>query len=303
MSRRPDLLPKDPGGEGWLGAVIAVLCFIACLAAVSALAADRAAHGWSGRLRAEATVQVRPRVDETGDAAAARAAETLAGVAGVEEAQALDREAAEALLRPWMGEAVLEDLPLPHLVTVRLSPEAPASAQTLGEALAEAGLDASVDDHSLWRGEVERSAMALTGLALAAFALTALAAGAAIAYATRAGLAARRREIETLSLSGASEGQIAWLFQRRFGWLAARAGAAGGAAAAAVLAIARLAGGDGGLSPALPLVWGDLALISLSPALAASVALVAAWLAARRALDTAWANPPRSVSAGDRSMK
>ncbi|MEH6664723.1 MAG: FtsX-like permease family protein [Brevundimonas sp.] len=303
MSRAPDLLPRDPGGEGWLGAVIAVLCFIACLAAVSALAADRAAHGWSARLRAEATVQVRPRAEETGDAAAARAAETLAGVDGVEEAQALDREAAEALLRPWMGEAVLADLPLPHLVTVRLSPEAPASAEALGAALAEAGLDASVDDHSLWRGEVERSAMTLTGLALAAFALTALAAGAAITYATRAGLAARRREIETLSLSGAGEGQIAWLFQRRFGWLAARAGAAGAAAAAGVLALARLAGGDGGLSPALPLLWSDLALISLSPVLAATVALAAAWLAARRALDRAWTTPPGNGPAGQGSMQ
>ena len=71
MSRGGSLLPRDPGGEAWLGAVIGVLCFIACLMAVGALAADRAAHGWSARLRAEATVQVRPRADETGDAAPA----------------------------------------------------------------------------------------------------------------------------------------------------------------------------------------------------------------------------------------
>jgi len=58
-----------------------------------------------------------------------------------------------------------------------------------------------------------------------------------------------------------------------------------------VLALARLAGGDGGLSPALPLLWSDLALISLSPVLAATVALAAAWLAARGALDRAWVRP------------
>ena len=302
MSRGGSLLPRDPGGEAWLGAVIGVLCFIACLMAVGALAADRAAHGWSARLRAEATVQVRPRADETGDAAAARAAETLAGVDGVEEAQALDREAAEALLRPWMGEAALEDLPLPHLVTVRLSPEAPASAQTLGEALAEAGLDASVDDHALWRGEIERSALTLTSLALAAFALTA-AAGAAITYATRAGTAARRREIEILSLSGAGRGQIAWQFQKRFGRLAVLAGAGGGAAAAALLAGGRLAGGEGGLSPALPLAWSDLVILSLSPLLAATVALAAAWLAARGALDNRGRSTASSVSSGAGSVE
>ncbi|WP_306414840.1 hypothetical protein [Brevundimonas aurantiaca] len=59
-----------------------------------------AAHGWARQLGAEATVQVRPRVGESGDTAAARAAETLAGVNGVEEAAALDRKAAEDLLRP-----------------------------------------------------------------------------------------------------------------------------------------------------------------------------------------------------------
>ena len=45
---------------------------------------------------------------------------------------------AEALLRPWVGDAVLPDLPIPYLVTVRLDPAAPASAVTLGRAMAEA---------------------------------------------------------------------------------------------------------------------------------------------------------------------
>ena len=93
--------------EACLAAVIAALCFIACLAAVGAAAGERAAHGWAGRLRAEATVQVRPRVNETGAAAAGRAAETLAGVKGVQEAEAMDRATAERLLRPWVGEAAL----------------------------------------------------------------------------------------------------------------------------------------------------------------------------------------------------
>lgn len=281
---RPEsgLLPRDAAGERWLGAVIAVLCFLACLAAVGAVSADRAAHGWARALRAEATVQVRPRVGESGDTAAARAAETLAGVNGVAEAAAMDRETAEALLRPWMGEAVLADLPLPYLVTVRLDRDAPASALTLGRALAEAGLDATVDDHSLWRGEVERSAMLITVLALAAFLTTACAAGAAIIYAVRAGIQARRSVIETLSLSGATDASIAWLFQRRFALLALVAGAAGSATAIALLALLRVLGGSEGLSPALPVAWADIFMLSPCPLVAATVALVAAQLSAGR---------------------
>ncbi|WP_312148369.1 ABC transporter permease, partial [Brevundimonas sp.] len=227
-------------------------------------------------LRAEATVQVRPRVDETGPTAAARAAETLAGVKGVAEAEAMDRKAAEALLRPWVGEAALPDLPLPYLVTVRLDPASPASAPTLSRALAEAGLDATVDDHSLWRGEVERSAGVITALAGAAFLLIAAATAAVIAYATRAGMAAQAAVIETLSLNGASDGYVAGLFQRRFGGLAASAGALGAGTAAVLLALLRLLGGEGGLSPALPLAFTDLLILIACPALAFGVALLAA---------------------------
>lgn len=278
LSSRPDLLSRDAAGETWLAAVIAALCFIACLAAIGAAAGERAAHGWAGRLRAEATVQVRPRVDETGAAAAGRAAETLAGLDGVEEAEAMDRATAERLLRPWVGEAALADLPVPHLVTVRLDRDAPASAVVMSRALAEAGLDATVDDHRLWRGEVERSAAVLSALALAVFLLTALAAAAAVVYATRAGLQAQRQAVETLSLSGATDGAIARLFMRRYGLLASGAGAVGALAAAGVAALLRGVGGEGGLTAALPVAWSDLALVVLCPLLSGAVAAAAAWI-------------------------
>lgn len=283
-STETGLLPREAAGETWLAAVIAVLCFIACLAAVGAISADRAAHGWARQLRAEATVQVRPRVGETGPTAAARAAETLAGVDGVAEAVAMDRDTAEDLLRPWLGEAVLPDLPLPFLVTVRLDPEAPASAVTLSRALAEAGLDAGVDDHALWRGEVEGSAALITALAVAAFLLTAGAAAAAIVYATRAGLVARRAVIETLSLSGATDGAIAWLFQRRYGLLAAGAGAVGMVVAAWLVLALRFLGGETGVTAALPLAWTDALILLPCPLLAAGVALLSARVAALRSL-------------------
>jgi cell division transport system permease protein len=264
--------------------VIAVLCFLACLAAVGGAAADRAAHGWTGRLRAEATVQVRPRAGESGDTAAARAAETLSGVDGVSEAEALDRKAAEALLRPWLGDAILPDLAIPMLVVVHLDPDAPASAPTLSRALAQAGLDASVDDHSQWRGEVQRAAAVITALAAAAFVLVAGAAGAAVVYAARAGLAANRAVVETLSLNGATDGFIAGQFMRRYGLLAAASGLIGAASAAVLTVGLRLLGGSEGLTPALPVAWSDLILLSPVPLIAAATAVVAARLAVMRDL-------------------
>lgn len=295
FSSRPGLLPRDSAGETWLAGVVAVLCFIACITAVGTSAADRAAQGWAGRLQSEATVQVRPRVGETGSIAAGRAAEVLAGVEGVDEAQAMDREEAERLLRPWLGEAALPDLPLPYLVTVRLDAEVPASAVLMSRALAEAGLDASVDDHQLWRGEVERSAQIVAALAMAVSLLVALAAGAAIVYATRAGFQANRVVIETLHLSGGTDRAVAGLFQRRYGLLAATAGACGALAAGLLVAALRFLGGEGGMTAALPVAWSDLWLLVACPVIAGTVAVAAARIGAMSVANV-WSRRP--VEAG-----
>ncbi|MET0272873.1 MAG: ABC transporter permease, partial [Phenylobacterium sp.] len=257
--------------------VVAVLCFLACLTALGVVAADRAASGWSGQLAGEATVIVRPRGGETPDAAAARAAEALAGVPGVTEARALEREKAYDLIRPWLGDVTdLEDLPVPRLVAVTLDGDKPATAADLDRTLKAQGVDAVVDDHSVWIKDIRRAADVARWAGLGIFLLIAGAAAAVVAFATRAGLAARRDVVEVLHLSGADDGFIARLFQIRFARIAAQAGLIGAAAAAAVGAALRLAGGGEGLTPALPVAWSDLLVVLPCPVLAALVAAFAA---------------------------
>ena len=154
------LMPRGDARDGGLVFVIAVLCFFACVTAVAALAADRAAGGWTAQLKDSATVLVRPKGGETGDAAAARAAETLADVKGVSEARALEKDKAAALLAPWLGQpsALADDLPIPRLVTLDLDPDHPASAADLQRALEAKDIDATVDDHSLWIKDIVRPA-------------------------------------------------------------------------------------------------------------------------------------------------
>ncbi|MBN8553099.1 MAG: ABC transporter permease [Caulobacterales bacterium] len=287
------LLPRDEGRDFALFCVVAILCFLATFGAMAAASAQRAAEGWSRAMAAEATVQVNPRPDESGDQAAARAAEVLAGVPGVTETEAMSRTEAEHLLRPWLGEAILPDLPLPHLVVVRLDSENPATGRALGRALAEAGLDARVDDHSVWRADVGRAAWTATLAAMGLAALAALAAAAAVVFACRAALQARAQMVETLSLMGASAGFITSRFQSRFAWLAAVAGAAGGLGACALLAVLIAAGGDQALTPALPFDWSDLILAAPTPVLAAGLAAIAARLTVGRLLQLAYLSETR----------
>jgi cell division transport system permease protein len=270
------LFPRQSQQDRTLGLVIAVLCFLACLFAMAALASDRAAAGWRRDLGASATVQVRPKPGESPSEAAAKAAEALAGTRGVTEARALDREAAEKLLEPWFGkDGIPEDLPLPRLVTVDLDPRRPADAAALNQALAAAGVDAAVDDHSRWIADVRRTGDVVRAAALGALLLFALCAGAVIAFATRATLQARRDVVEVLHLAGAEDRFIAALVRRRFAALAGRAGAVGAAFAAGLGAGLKLLGGTDGLTPVLPLAWSDLLAVLPCPLLAAAVAAVA----------------------------
>ncbi len=282
--RPASFLPERDARDPALIFVIAVLCFLACLTALGVIAGDRAAHGWAGQLRGEATVIVRARGGETPDAAAARAAEVLAGVAGVSEARALEKEKAYELIRPWLGDvaADLDDLPVPRLVAVGLDRRKPATAATLSAALKGQGLDAVVDDHSVWIKDIKHAAGVVRWTAVVIFLLIASAAGAVVAYATRAGLAARRDVVEVLHLAGAEDAQIANLFELRFARVAAVAGAAGAAAAAILGGILRLIGGGQGITPALPIAWIDLLAVLPCPVLAALVAAIAARLTARR---------------------
>jgi cell division transport system permease protein len=273
------LIPWGDARDGSLAFVISVLCFFACLAALAALAAD-AAGGWSAQLRGAATVLVRPKGGETAAAAADRAAETLSGVKGVSEAVVLEKEKALALLAPWLGRDALPDLPIPRLVTVELDKDAPAGAAALDAALQANGIDATVDDHSLWTQDIVRAGAWGRAAAFGVFALTACAAAAAIAHAARSALAVRREVVALLHIYGAPDRFIAGLLMRRFAGMAFVAGAIATAGAAAVGAAVRLLGGGAGLTPVLPVAWIDLAALAPCPLLAALVAALAARSAA-----------------------
>ena len=281
--RPAPFLPEREARDGALIFVVAVLCFLACLTAMGVLAADRAARGWTNQLVGEATVIVRPRGGETPDAAAARAAEALAGTPGVAEARALEPAKAYDLIRPFLGDiSDLEDLPVPRLIAVTLDPKHPPDARRLDAALKAQGVDATVDDHSIWIKDIRRAGRLVRWLGIGVFVLIAAAAAAVVTFATRAGLAGRRDVVEVLHMSGAEDGFIARLFQVRFARLAGVAGLIG-AVAAGVLAIGlRLAGGSEGLTPAMPLAWSDVLAVIPCPLLAAAVAAIAAQATAIR---------------------
>lgn len=278
------LLPQQDQREVALHYVIGVLCFLACVAAMVVMASDRAAHGWSRDLRGEVTVQVRPTGLESGSVAAAKAAEVLAGVKGVGQVTALEPEKAKALIKPWLGDVVIDDLPIPNLVEVTLDPEHPASAQSLGNALLAADIDASIDDHSTWLKDVEQSAFTIRLISLSIFFIIFSATGAVVGFATRANLTARADIVDVLSLCGASDLFIAERFQWRFARMTFESGLLGASIAAAAMVLIKVTGSSQSFAIALPFSWSDLLILLPCPFLVALIGAVTARMVTLRLL-------------------
>ncbi|MGB2178544.1 cell division protein FtsX [Hyphomonas sp.] len=285
MARETPLLPVEDAREAALFFVVAALCFLAALAALSAKSTYGAARSWTAEVEGELTVTLQD-VDRR---AAEDARKLIEKTEGVTSAHLLSKEEIDELLAPNFGNRGLPDsLPLPQLVAVTADPGVVDMGPTLQRVLTEAGYDSAVDEHADWAGDVRR-VLAITRLiALTAVALLASTAVAVIAFATHAALLARRDIVDVLHLSGARDRFIASLFERRFWVLGLRAGAVGallalGAAAAAIFA-AKAHGGHAGLLPELSLDYLDLVVLVLTPVIAGLAARIAARVTVIRAL-------------------
>jgi cell division transport system permease protein len=288
VPRSTAILPREQR-DAPLIVVMAILCFLACLAGVGAHIAYTQAERWTDSLRGSMTARVIDAPASDSGATARRAAEAASALAGVIEARVIERDEAAKLLEPWFGaEALPDDLPVPVLIAIDVDPAAGVSAQDVAAALESVGAAATVDDHARWSQDVRRAADLARGLAFGVLALLAAAAGAAIAFAARAGFQARRDIVEVLHLMGARDDFIAAEFERRFLAIGVRAGTLGAVmAGGSVYALAYAAQqpeARAWLLPQAAISPLDWAILLAAPLLAGFVAMTTARAAVMSAL-------------------
>ena len=286
---RLDLLRAEGPGGADLGQralfiVVAILCGVACIVGLTAVASMRAAEVWSADVRTAMTVRVLAPAD---DEAAQRAARAIGDVEGVTSARAMTRARASDLLEPWLGAGELPaDIPLPRLVEVGVDPSDAGVAARIGARLSELGFAVQVDDHARWANEVRRAAGLVRAVSFAAVLLFIGAVVAAFAFAARAAIVARRYVVVVLNLVGAEDAFIAAEVRRRFAMLGLRAGAVG-AAGAAVAGAALLIGASGAgiaLGDAALLGVLDVWVLLAAPLAASAVAAISAHVSVAAAL-------------------
>ena len=276
------LIPGGPlkGPTPWL---IAIMTFVMMLVAAAGLAVSGAA----GRLEtasADDYVLQLPGGVEQGDALAAAARE----IDGVTRAEAVPGDEIEADLARWLGPTAEEaGLPIPAMVEVELGPQVdPARVEAeVRETFADAALTSSQSA----LGPLISSLRTLAWLALGLVLLVGLAAGAAVVLATRASLSTNKRTIAVMHGMGATDGQVASLFQRRMMIEALSGALLGAGAVALLLVLIASAGAIGGswLVGVVPLGPWALFALALLPFVAAFIATAVARGAVMQALRAA----------------
>lgn len=203
--------------------VIAIMAFLAGLALLFSRATLRLSGDWQDQLSQSLTVQVTlaPLSDENSfDMQMRTAQEAVSKFVGESaKTKLLSQAEAQNLIRPWIGNLDLpESLTLPGLITVEAPKDiALPSADILESELLQAGIVASVDDHSRWADQIGGTARALVLGGMALLALLLIASVSVNLFATRAAMAAQRSIISVLAQVGATDGYIAKLFVSQTG--------------------------------------------------------------------------------------
>ncbi|HIV78106.1 MAG TPA: permease [Candidatus Sphingomonas excrementigallinarum] len=258
----------DGGGAHVMSWVIAIMLFLTLLAGAAGLATARAAGALDRQMAGRLTVQIVEGETQRRDAAAAQVLAVLRTRPDVARAVTVPQADLARMLQPWLGnDAEAAGLPVPALIDVDLTSDDAAAINRVRGAVTRASPAARVDAHATWLGPVGRLLDTAAWLAGAIILLMLVATMAVVMLAARAGLEAHRGTIEVIHMLGATDRQVARLFQRRIALDAGIGAAAGGLlAGGAILLIAgQVAALDSDLLGGMRLGLVDMAMLIALP--------------------------------------
>ena len=231
------LLPEGrlAGPMPW---VIAIMMLLTVLAAAAGLRLASAAGGLDAGIGNRLTIQIVQPNPDLREAEVQAALAALRRFPGVVDMRRIPPDELEKMLEPWLGAGGLEaDLPVPAMIDVEMTAEAFAQRARLETALARTSPSARVDSNAQWLAPLAKLISALKWLAAGLVLLMIVASGATVVLAARASLDMHRSTIEVLHLMGATDLQVARLFQRRIALDALFGGVVGLVGAGAILAV------------------------------------------------------------------
>lgn len=274
------LLPegRSSGPIPWM---IAILMFLTVLAMAAGLAIGQATGKLDSDIVGKLTVQLAEPNARLRDGQITALQSELTKLTAVSKVDRLSDQELAALLDPWLGEdAQSADLPIPALIDVTLAGKSPDEATQVRATVNAIAPAARVDAHADWLAPLSGLLGALGWLATGLVALMAAATAAAVVMAARSAIDTHRETIDIMHLMGATDVQIARLFQRRIALDALFGGLVGLSFGVATLVIigGRVSAIGSDLLGSAAIAWWGWLAIFLLPLAAAVLAMIVARL-------------------------
>lgn len=294
MFRKTSDLPFTTDTSAWfLPWMVMLMVFFAGLTTAGALSLNSMLGRWSRSISGSLTVQILP-LEENGrinikktQLETDEVLSVLRKTEGVASANVLTDSQLKGLLKPWLGDSfLLDDLPMPRLIDVRLIPDTAVDLDKLKTVLSQRAPNASLDVHKLWLGKLVNLAQTLSLLASALLTLVIVTTSVIVIYVTCSGLAVHRPIIELLHLIGAYDDYIARQYARRIAFLSSLGAVIGfGLVLPVIFMVSSLAEGIRGglLSEAEFNVW-SWTLLSLIPVFAVLLSTLTAYWTVQKTL-------------------
>ncbi len=209
------LLPEGrlAGPMPW---VIAIMMFLTVLATAAGLSLGGAARTMGGALAGRVTIQIVEANPDVRARQASAVAGELRRLTNVGEIRTLSDAEVRDLLSPWLGSDGRDtDVPIPVLIDASLTDTGARGLADLEGVVRAVAPGARVERHADWLGPLGGLLDTLQWVAGGLVALIAGATAATVVLGSRAALDMHRATIDVMHLIGATDRQIARLFERR----------------------------------------------------------------------------------------
>lgn len=265
--------------------VVAVMTCLAILGLAAAMGLAPASNALSGQIAGRATIQILETEPMARRATVASVRDALRDAPYIATMRVVPETELAGMAQQWLGDGLQDSgLSLPALIDVDLIAEQAGGMDRLKQATARIAPNARVIPHAEWLGPVAGMMRLIGWIALGMAALLVAAAAAVAVLAARASLAAQRPTIDVLHLVGATDVQIARLFQRHTARDTLLGVTMGGVVALAIVGL--IAWRAQAISSGLAMVEYGMryALLLLVPPVILAVAVLTARLSVLRAL-------------------
>ncbi len=277
------------GRRGPMPWIIAIIMFLTLLSGAAGLGLAHALVQTRAQLAGGYTVQIVEADAKLRAAQVAKIAALLKQDPNVQQVSVVSEDRLLKQLEPWIGQDVRAgELPVPALIDLSVSPGTPArDVDALGKKIAQMASTARVDAHGAYLAPIEKLMRTMMWLAAGLVILMILVTGAVVTLAARSAHETHRETIDIMHLLGATDIQIARLFQRRIALDAMFGGVVGTIAAAVILCLLgrNLIATGSELTGMAIIPWQWMPALFLIPIFAVLVAAITARLTVKHALE------------------